>query len=288
MAMNHSTSFEKSLGEFTRRLPELVLAVVPLLSAAHDSCAAFRSAFNICLDRLTDHLRQEYSRPDPFLVFPEHIRDLDPSLDEGWLNALLVQHLLLKRLMACVFPVSLRNNFIARELDAVLLEFCRVGFNQAEFLASLDSFYLAIEQEFCLCTRSAETQHLLSEVCERFINRFDPELAEACSVKYTPPEIVNFMCASVEEQLQREFGRTLSSLNTPLLDPCCGVGTFAINMIGRIERDALPHKYLHELFGIEIMALPYYLAKLNIEQEFCNRTGRYEPFPGMRYANALG
>ena len=61
-----------------------------------------------------------------------------------------------------------------------------------------------------------------------------------------------------------------------------------MNAIGRISRAALPHKYRREIFCIEIMLLPYYLAKLNIEQAYCQRMGRYEPFPGLRYANALG
>jgi len=39
---------------------------------------------------------------------------------------------------------------------------------------------------------------------------------------YTPQEIVDFMCASVAEVLQTEFGLALGSPGVNILDPCTG------------------------------------------------------------------
>jgi predicted helicase len=44
-----------------------------------------------------------------------------------------------------------------------------------------------------------------------------------------PPEIVDFMCASVAEVLQTEFGLTLGSRGVNILDPSAGNGFLLTN-----------------------------------------------------------
>ena len=46
-------------------------------------------------------------------------------------------------------------------------------------------------------------------------------------------------------------------------------------------------KYRHELHCNEVMLLPYYIASLNIEQEFYQRTGTYLPFEGIALADTF-
>ena len=46
-------------------------------------------------------------------------------------------------------------------------------------------------------------------------------------------------------------------------------------------------KYRHELHCNEIMLLPYYIANLNIEQEFWQRTQKYVPFEGIVFADTF-
>ena len=46
-------------------------------------------------------------------------------------------------------------------------------------------------------------------------------------------------------------------------------------------------KYRHELHCNEVMLLPYYIASLNIEQEFFQRTGTYQPFEGIALADTF-
>ncbi|MGK7955187.1 MAG: type ISP restriction/modification enzyme, partial [Crocosphaera sp.] len=44
---------------------------------------------------------------------------------------------------------------------------------------------------------------------------------------------------------------------------------------------ALPDKYKDELHCNEVMLLPYYIASMNIEHEYLEATGKYEPFAGI-------
>ena len=48
-----------------------------------------------------------------------------------------------------------------------------------------------------------------------------------------------------------------------------------------IRKTALPDKYTRELHCNEIMLLPYYVASMNIEHEFYQATGTYQPFEGI-------
>ena len=54
-----------------------------------------------------------------------------------------------------------------------------------------------------------------------------------------------------------------------------------------IQGTALEEKYRHELHCNEVMLLPYYIASLNIEQEFFQRTGAYLPFEGIALADTF-
>jgi predicted helicase len=65
------------------------------------------------------------------------------------------------------------------------------------------------------------------------------------------------MCASVDEVLQKEFGTSIAEPGVQILDPATGTGNFIVNLMRRIPRSKLKHKYQHDLFCNEIMLLPY-------------------------------
>ena len=48
-----------------------------------------------------------------------------------------------------------------------------------------------------------------------------------------------------------------------------------------IRKTDLAKKYTTELHCNEVMLLPYYIASMNIEHEFYEATGRYQPFKGI-------
>src|SRR5579885_673910 len=134
----------------------------------------------------------------------------------------------------------------------------------------------------------SERQHFLNTVYERFFQGFSIKQADTHGIVYTPQEIVDFMCASVEEVLRREFGTSIAEPGVQILDPCTGTGNFIVNLIrNHIPRHKLKHKYAHDLFCNEIMLLPYYIASLNIEHEYYEKMGSYEPFEGICFADTL-
>ncbi len=142
------------------------------------------------------------------------------------------------------------------------------SFNRDEFLKSLDRFYRAIENAARTMEDFAEKQHFLNTVYERFFQGYSVKVADTHGIVYTPQEIVDFMCASVAEVLETEFGLTLGSKGVNILDPCTGTGNFIVNLIGRIPKKDLPRVYREQLFANEVMLLPYYIAALNIEHAY--------------------
>ena len=89
------------------------------------------------------------------------------------------------------------------------------------------------------------------------------------------------MVRSVAKILEREFGRSLADEGVHIIDPFVGTGNFIVRMIREIPRTALEHKYASELHCNEVMLLPYYIASMNIEHEYYDATGMYEPFEGI-------
>ena len=72
-----------------------------------------------------------------------------------------------------------------------------------------------------------------------------------------------------------------------IIDPFVGTGNFIVRLMQDIQGTALEEKYQHELHCNEVMLLPYYIASLNIEQEFFQRTGTYLPFEGIALADTF-
>lgn len=89
------------------------------------------------------------------------------------------------------------------------------------------------------------------------------------------------MVRSVEEILQKEFGRSLGDKGVHILDPFVGTGNFIIRIMQEIKTTDLPYKYENELHCNEVMLLPYYIASMNIEHAYFDRTGEYKPFSGI-------
>jgi predicted helicase len=280
--MQRSESFLRAVQDLKRALPSLRKSLSSHFEVQAEESLMFRAVFESCFEALASHFREEYKRRDQFGIF-EHLGGLEPNFTREQLSTFLVQHFLLEPLLGWMFPEALAQNRISQQVEGVM----QVFENRAWLRMSVDGYFSLIERELRISSSSAERQHVFNTVCEQFLNGFDPQRAEELGVIYTPPEIVEFMCSSCEEQIRQAYGRSLSSTSVPILDPCTGTGSFLVNVIGRIDLVALPYKYANELFGVEIMLLPYYLATLNVEQAFFERSGRYQPFPGMRYADAL-
>ncbi|MEW6252278.1 MAG: N-6 DNA methylase [Planctomycetota bacterium] len=202
---------------------------------------------------------------------------------------MLIQHILTERLIREIFdnPEFVRRNAIAAEVEKVMQAMTSQSFDRTTYLRELDRFYVAIERAARTMTDFADKQHFLNTVYERFFQGYSVKLADTMGIVYTPQEIVDFMCASVAEVLEKEFGKHLWSPDVYIIDPCTGTGNFIVNLIRRIPKNKLEDVYRHRLFANEIMLLPYYIAALNIEHAYFEQAGRYEPFEGLCFVDTL-
>jgi predicted helicase len=137
---------------------------------------------------------------------------------------------------------------------------------------------VAIEDAARTIQDFSEKQAFLNTVYERFFQGFSQKQADTHGIVYTPQPIVDFMCASVDAVLKREFNLSLSHPGVKILDPCVGTGNFIVNLLRRISPLELEHKYEHDLYCNEVMLLPYYIASLNIEHAYICRS-RASPLP---------
>jgi predicted helicase len=261
--------FEEAVDEFKERVPDLARGLVEKIQQAHKNNPPFQAAFEkfyeLCRTALNPNIRLE-------------------AVDE-----MLVQHLLTERLFRTVFnnPEFVKRNAIAAEVERVIEALVSHSFDRTEYLKSLDRFYRAIEGAARLLPDFSEKQHFLNTVYERFFQGYSVKLADTMGIVYTPQEIVNFMCASVAEVLEKEFGKSLSSPDVFIIDPCTGTGNFIVNLLRRMPGRDLPRVYREQLFANEVMLLPYYIAALNIEHAYYELTGSYEPFEGLCFVDTL-
>jgi predicted helicase len=261
--------FEQAVEEFGQRVPDLARGLAHKIEEAHQHNRPFQEAFA------------------KFFALCQV--SLNPNISREAVDEMLVQHLLTERLFRTIFdnPEFTRRNAIAAEVERVIDALMLQSFSRAEYLKSLDSFYLAIESAARTISDFSEKQLFLNNIYERFFRGYSVKVADTHGIVYTPPQIVEYMCGAVEEALKREFGLTLSSPGVVILDPCTGTGNFIVHLMQRISKRDLPRMYREQLFANEVMLMPYYIAALNIEHAYLELTGQYEPFDGLCFVDTL-
>jgi predicted helicase len=259
----HEVDWEEAVLKFSEKIPDLAAGVTKILEAEHKKNADFREKFQA----FADLCRQS----------------INPDLTDPAIQKMLVQHLLTERIFRKVFDNQefLSRNIIAAEIEKVIHSITAKHFSRDTFLKPLDRFYKAIEEAALTQTGYTEKQHFLNAVYEKFFQSFDKKQSDTHGIVYTPQPIVDFMVRSVEEILKSEFGKSLSDEGVHILDPFTGTGNFITRMMQQIKKSRLPQKYASELHCNEIMLLPYYIASMNIEHAYMERTNEYKPFEGI-------
>ena len=220
---------------------------------------------------------------------------IGPNVSPADVREMLLQHTLTKDIFLRVFGESQfhRENNVAIRLDALEQTFF-TGDVKRQAIDRLRAYYGVIGRAADEIADHAEKQQFLKAVYEDFYKAYNPAAADRLGVVYTPNEIVDFMVRGADHLLQTHFGRRLADDNVQILDPATGTGTFVTNLIDYLaqtgEPDALQrleHKYLHEIHANEVAILPYYIANLNIEYTYRDRTGTYLEFPNLCFVDTL-
>jgi hypothetical protein len=138
---------------------------------------------------------------------------------------------------------------------------------------------------------------------EPFLEAFDPDLRKQLGVWYTPPEIVQYMVARIDSTLRDKLGMNdgLADKRVFVLDPCCGTGTFLVEVLNRIaqtlrqngEEAFLAHELkraaINRVFGFELLTAPFVVAHLEIGALIQQLGGDFakNERPGVYLTNAL-
>ena len=269
------TEWEEAVAQFKDRVPDIGNGLADLIREERVANPHFVAAFRAFHEKCQ--------------------QSINPNLSEAAVEEMLVQHLLTERIFRTVFnnPDFTRRNVIANEIEKVVDALTEQSFSRDDFLHSLDPFYAAIERTAETINDFSQKQGFLNTVYEQFFQGFSVEVADTHGVVYTPQPIVDFMVKSVDQILKTEFGNvnggraatraapTISSRDVHIIDPFVGTGNFIVRVMREIRKTDLAKKYTTELHCNEVMLLPYYIASMNIEHEFYEATGRYQPFKGI-------
>ena len=201
---------------------------------------------------------------------------------------MLLQHILTRDIFLRVFAEDQfhRENDIAQRLDGLERTFF-TGDVRRQAIDRLRAYYGAIGRAADDIADYAEKQSFLKAVYEDFYKAYNPAAADRLGVVYTPNEVVDFIIRGADHLLQKHFGRRLADDNVQILDPATGTGTFVTSLIDYLPPDRLEYKYLNEIHANEVAILPYYIANLNIEYTYRERTGRYLVFPNLCFVDTL-
>ena len=260
------SAWHTAVSEFKDTVPELGEKLAALIETERQNNPHFQEAF------ASFHQQCQAS--------------INPNLSIAAVEEMLIQHLLTERIFRTVFdnPDFTRRNIIAREIENVIDVLTERTLNRSEFLRPLEPFYAAIEKTAATITDFSQKQGFLNTVYEQFFQGFSVKVADTHGIVYTPQSIVDFMVKSVEHILQTEFDRSLSDSGVHIIDPFVGTGNFIVRIMQELDPISLERKYTAdppELQCNEVMLLPYYIANLNIEQQFYTATNHYAPYEGV-------
>jgi len=212
-------------------------------------------------------------------------KNINPSITEQEAIEMLSQHIITKPVFEALFEdySFVRNNAISKSMQKMLdlLEEQAID----KDTETLDRFYESVRTRASGIDNAEGKQRIVIELYDKFFKTAFPKMVEKLGIVYTPVEVVDFIIHSVEDILQKEFGRSLSDENVHILDPFTGTGTFITRLIqsGLIKPKDLARKYSNELHANEIVLLAYYIAAVNIENAYHDlaKSQAYEAFEGI-------
>lgn len=260
--------FSEAVSYFQQEIPTIAGGLKDKIDQAHRDNARFKAAF------------------EDFMTLCQ--QSLNPNISQSAVDEMLIQHMLTERLIRKLFVDDFaQRNIIAGQVEGVIAALTSATFQRSEFLGRLDRFYTAIEDAADQLATFSDKQSFINTIYERFFQGYSIKTADTHGIVYTPQPIVDFMCASVQEVVKDEFGLDLGQEGVTILDPCTGTGNFIVNLLGRVNERYLHDFYKNQLFANEVMLMPYYIAALNIERTYYERTNRYEPFEGLCFVDTL-
>jgi predicted helicase len=261
-------AFHKAIEQFSADVPQLAATLRTVIDEQVVANAGFRSAL------------------DEFLELCK--KAINPKIEMADVREMVIQHVLTEDIFMRVFDEAEfhRENVIARKLQEVAGTFYH-GETKRAVHARIAPYYETINARASQISDHHEKQKFLKALYENFYKAYNPKAADRLGVIYTPDEVVRFMIESADELTFKHFGKTLGDRGVEILDPATGTGTFVTELIEYLPPAQLEYKYEHELHCNEVAILPYYIANLNIEYTFKQKTGQYKEFEHICFVDTL-
>lgn len=236
---------------------------------------------------LADQTRQKERQA--FERFASYIRkDLNPYVSEEELIMMLGLHMVSRPVFDALFADEQfsQNNPMSIFLQAVVDEL--EGENLAEERQELASLYASVQRQAKSIKTTGGRQNLIKERYEELLKKTFPKMVDRLGMVYTPIEVVDFIVHSVDAVMRKEFNKSLATPGVRIFDPFTGTGTFITRLLSSeiIPPASLAAKY-QEIYANEIDIFSYYIAAINIESSYHQRTGRYQPFPGICFTDTF-
>lgn len=244
-------------------------------------------------ERITKIIADDAQHEMEFEKFLQGLhQNINPSITRLQGIEMLSQHIITKPVFDALFEgySFVKNNPISQSMQRMLNLLEEQSLEKdAE---TLQKFYDSVKMRAAGIDNAEGKQRIIIELYDKFFKTAFPKMVEQLGIVYTPVEVVDFIIHSVNDILQKEFGRNISDENIHILDPFTGTGTFITRLLqsGLIKEDDLERKYLHEIHANEIVLLAYYIAAINIENAFHDATPdpddgigkeKYIPFDGI-------
>lgn len=215
-------------------------------------------------------------------------KNINPSISEVQAVDMLAQHIITEPIFEALFEgySFVKNNAVSTAMQG-MLNVLEEDSNLAAQDETLQKFYDSVRKRAEGIDNAEGKQRIIIELYDKFFKAAFPKMVEQLGIVYTPVEVVDFIIHSVEDVLQKEFGRSLSDENIHILDPFTGTGTFITRLIqsGLIRQKDLLRKYTNEIHANEIVLLAYYIASVNIENAYHDAT--IDPNDGIGKENYL-
>ncbi len=245
------------------------------------------------IEKITNLINQGGEHKKVFENFVKGLhKNINPSITNQQAIEMLSQHIITKPVFEALFegysfvknnPISISMQTMVDLLEAQSLE---------KDTETLQRFYESVKKRAGGIDNAEGKQKIIIELYDKFFKTAFPKMVEQLGIVYTPVECVDFIIHSVNDILQKEFGRSITDENIHLLDPFTGTGTFITRLFqsGLIKEEDLERKYKHEIHANEIVLLAYYIASVNIENAFHDATldpddgigkEKYIPFEGI-------
>ena len=221
--------------------------------------------------------------------FAKFHKELRASINESITGAsaveMVAQHILTRPVFEALFEgydFAARNP-VARALNKLTTVFAKFGLENET--RDLKGFYESVQRRARGLGNPEARQEVLLALYQTFFATAMAKDAQRLGIVYTPSDVVDFILASADHVLRREFGRSISDDGVHILDPFTGTGVFPARLLqsGLIRDADLQRKYTREVHANEIVLLAYYIAAILVEEAFRGRRGgsEYEEFDGI-------